>query len=71
MSTVNAAPDKSASRFWSAFWEGMAGAGLYCPITRRAPLPADDLSALRSDLVNCGEDFHAAIRKARTSRPAA
>ena len=71
MSTINAAPDKSASRFWSAFWEGLTGAGLYRPIVRRVPPPVDDLSALRSDWQKIGEDFHAAIRKARISRPAA
>ncbi len=71
MSTFNAAPDKSASRFWSAFWEGMAGAGLHRPVARRVRPPADDLSALRSDWGKIGKDFHAAIRKAKTSRPAA
>jgi len=49
----------------------MAGAGLYRPVARRAPPPVDDLSALRSDWQKIGEDFHAAIRKARISCPAA
>ena len=49
----------------------MAGAWLYRPVARRLQPPANDLSALRSDGLKIEEDFHAAIRKASASRPAA
>lgn len=56
-------------RGWCAFLDGMSGAGLFRPVVRRKPRPADsDLTALRSDWQRIGEDFHAAIRETGTSQ---